>query len=72
MITELCGGELCEIINDNTSIKQERSIQISSDFINQILGTNLNNEVIKEKLLKIGCLIENKNSIFLVTPPSWR
>ena len=72
MITELCGGELCEIINDNTSIKQERSIEISSDFINQILGTNLNNEVIKEKLLKIGCLIENKNSIFLVTPPSWR
>ncbi len=72
MITELCGGELCEIINDNTSIKQERSIQISSDFINQILGTKLNNEVIKEKLLKIGCLIENKNSIFLVTPPSWR
>ena len=37
MITELCGGELCEIINDNTSIKQERSIEISSDFINQIL-----------------------------------
>ena len=72
MITELCGGELCEIINDNTSIKQERSIEISSDFINQILGTNLNNEVIKEKLLKIGCSIENKNSIFLVTPPSWR
>ena len=72
MITELCGGELCEIINDNTSIKQERSIQISSDFINQILGTKLNNEVIKEKLLEIGCLIENKNSIFLVTPPSWR
>ena len=72
MITELCGGELCEVINDNTSIKQERSIEISSDFINQILGTNLNNEVIKEKLLKIGCLIENKNSIFLVTPPSWR
>ena len=72
MITELCGGGLCEIINDNTSIKQERSIQISSDFINQILGTKLNNEVIKEKLLKIGCLIENKNSIFLVTPPSWR
>ena len=72
MITELCGGELCEIINDNTSIKQEISIEISSDFINQILGTNLNNEVIKDKLLKIGCLIENKNSIFLVTPPSWR
>ncbi len=72
MITELCGGELCEIINDNTSIKQERSIEISSDFINQILGTNLNNEIIKEKLLKIGCSIENKNSIFLVTPPSWR
>ena len=72
MITKLCGGELCEIISDNTSIKQERSIQISSDFINQILGTNLNNEVIKEKLIKIGCLIENKNSSFLVTPPSWR
>ena len=72
MITELCGGELCEIINDNTSIKQERSIEISSDFINHILGTNLNNEVIKEKLLKIGCLIEKKNSIFLITPPSWR
>ena len=72
MITELCGGELCEIINDNTSIKQEKSIEISSDFINQILGTNLNNEVIKEKLLKIGCLVENKNSNFLVTPPSWR
>ena len=63
MITELCGGELCEIINDSTSIKQERSIEISSDFINQILGTNLNSEVIKEKLHKIGCLIENKNSI---------
>ena len=72
MITELCGGELCEIINDNSSIKQERSIEISKDFINQILGTNLNIEVIKEKLLKIGCSIENKDSIFLVTPPSWR
>ena len=72
MITELCGGELCEIINDNTSIKQESSIEISSDFINQTLGTNLNDEAIKEKLLKIGCLIENKNSIFVVTPPSWR
>ena len=72
MITELCGGELCEIKNDNSLITEERSIEISPDFINQILGTNLNNEVIKEKLIKIGCLIENKNSSFLVTPPSWR
>ena len=49
MITEfvaVIGG----IINDNTSIKQEISIEIS-DFINQILGTNL-----IMKLLKISYL----------------
>lgn len=72
MITKLCGGDLCEIIKDNSSIKKDQSIEISSNFINQILGTNLNDKVIQEKLVKIGCLIENKNSFFLVTPPSWR
>jgi phenylalanyl-tRNA synthetase beta chain len=72
MITKLCNGELCEIIKDNSSTNKERSIEVSSDFINQILGTNLNDEVVQEKLLKIGCLIEKKNSIFLVAPPSWR
>jgi phenylalanyl-tRNA synthetase beta chain len=72
MITKLCGGDLCEIIKDNSSIKKDQSIEISSNFINQILGTNLNDKLIQEKLVKIGCLIENKNSFFLVTPPSWR
>ena len=72
MITKLCGGDFCEIIKDNSSIKKDKSIEISSNFINQILGTNLNDKLIQEKLAKIGCLIENKNSFFLVTPPSWR
>ena len=58
MITKLCGGDLCEIIKDNSSIKKDQSIEISSNFINQILGTNLNDKLIQEKLVKIGCLIE--------------
>ena len=72
LITKLCGGDLCEIIKDNSSIKRDKFIEISSNFINQILGTNLNDKLIQEKLVKIGCLIENKKSYFLVTPPSWR
>ena len=39
--------------------------------MNKILGTNLTEKIIIEKLLKIGCLIE-KNNDLNVLPPSWR
>ena len=72
MIIKNCGGEVGSIVSDSISTPKNPYIEINIDFINQILGYEINKKVIENKLLKIGCDLKIEKKVFKVSPPSWR
>ena len=72
MILENCGGRVGSIINDSGEVDINQEIIIDSSFIRKVLGFEVDDKKIEEKLLLIGCKIKKIKNMMNVTPPSWR
>ena len=72
MILENCGGRVGSIINDSGEVDINQEIIIDSSFIRRVLGFEVDDTKIEEKLLLIGCKIKKIKNMMNVTPPSWR
>ena len=72
MILDICGGDINEQVTDNGKVEKLKEIEISTNFVNQLLGTTLDEKIINDILSKIGCLVKKNDSSFFVTVPSWR
>ncbi len=71
MILNNCGGEPGSIVNDSEKIVENNKIQIERMFFERVLGVEIPNQFIHDKLIKIGCDLEGTENL-VVTPPSWR
>ncbi len=71
MILKTCGGEPGSIVSDGKKIAKNNKIQVEKAFFERILGVEISNQFIHDKLNKIGCDLE-VNENLVVTPPSWR
>ena len=72
MIVDICGGEIGSTVSDGEFREAQNIIKIDSTFLKNILGEEFSLEFIKEKLLKIGCQVAQRNNSLSVVPPSWR
>ena len=55
MILENCGGKAGSIVNDSGRSETNFEIIIKTDFISKILGFDIDEGIILEKLSMIGC-----------------
>lgn len=73
LIQELAGGEILNGIYDVYPVPQpEKRIKVRTERINKILGISLNSEAIKFYLEKLDLKVEDKDSYFEVTVPTYR
>lgn len=74
MLQELCGGIVAGQILDYQSkdVVKNHPIYINSDFINERLGSNLDNQSISELLRLTEFQIAQKEDELIITPPFWR
>ncbi|MEE2694860.1 MAG: phenylalanine--tRNA ligase subunit beta [Pseudomonadota bacterium] len=72
MIIKNCGGEVGSIVNDSEKIIVNEEIEIETNFFSRILGYEIDEKTIFEKLRSIGCRVEKKKGKIFVKPPSWR
>ena len=72
MIKKTCGGDIGTIVNETINVAKLPEINLTVEFLNKLLGTNLKKEIIIQSLTRIGCKLKEKEKNFLVIPPSWR
>jgi phenylalanyl-tRNA synthetase beta chain len=74
MLKEYCGGSVASNLKDHksSSITANQCIQIDCDFINERLGSNLDNNMVIELLSRTEFIVENNNDELVVTAPFWR
>ena len=71
MILKNCGGEPGSIVTDSQKINENKKYKVEKAFFERVLGIEISNQFICDKLNKIGCDLE-VNENLVVTPPSWR
>ena len=71
MILKSCGGEPGSVITDSKKINEKKTIKIEKAFFKRVLGIEISDKFIHDKLKKIGCDF-NGNDNLAVIPPSWR
>ena len=55
MILKLCGGKVGSIISDSSLTKSFTKISVEKNFFEKILGHEIEEKSICEKLVKLGC-----------------
>ena len=48
------------------------SVPLNPNLISDLLGMKISNAEISKNLTAIGCKIDEKNDVWLITPPTWR
>ncbi len=69
LICELAGGQPCDPIDDYKQVAVQNTIIFSSDYINNILGTDIAREEIKTILNNYGYNFEEEDELFKVLIP---
>lgn len=73
LIIEVAGGTLEGYsVSDNTKKTADRTVAVSLDKTNKVLGLNLTSNEVKEILNRFGFSYTEENDIFTVTPPFLR
>tara|TARA_B100000287_G_scaffold428120_1_gene478964 strand:+ start:1995 stop:4391 length:2397 start_codon:yes stop_codon:yes gene_type:complete len=71
MILKNCGGEPGTIVKDSIENIPVQKIIMEKNFVNKVLGTDISEKFVTDKLQKIGCNVKVKENLE-VYPPSWR
>lgn len=72
MITEICDGEISNLLQTNTATKDKDPIKFSREFLLSKSGINLSDEQIITILENLGFTTQRNKTGFSFTPPSWR
>jgi phenylalanyl-tRNA synthetase beta chain len=71
LLVELAGGSY----QGMTAVEApmvDRTIRIAQDLPAQVAGMDIGPDTTRSKLEAIGCTVEEEDSDFVVTPPTWR
>ncbi len=71
MINKICGGKLSKIVNFKLEQKN-KIIKFDPNIICQLTGVEIENELSKSILEKLGFKIVSTNKFWDITPPTWR
>ncbi len=71
MVNRICGGTYSKIVKFE-SIKETKSIIFNPDNTYKLTGVEIENQVAKAILEKLGFLITINTDIWSIIPPSWR
>ena len=71
MVNRICGGTYSKIVKFE-SIKETKSIIFNPDNTYKLTGVEIENQVAKSILEKLGFLITINRDIWSIIPPSWR
>ena len=71
MVNRICGGTYSKIVKFE-SIKETKSIIFNPDNTYKLTGVEIENQVAKSILEKLGFLITINTDIWSIIPPSWR
>ena len=71
MVNRICGGTYSKIVKFE-SIKETKSIIFNPDNTYKLTGVEIENQVAKSILEKLGFLITINKDIWSIIPPSWR
>lgn len=72
-LVDVAGGEIAsQIFDQSRELKPNAPVRVTTDFINQRLGTNLTSEVMTTLLTNVECKMADDNGKLIVTPPFWR
>jgi phenylalanyl-tRNA synthetase beta chain len=74
LVAELASGKQASNVYDEGNYTKELmpAIQVSTDFINERLGSNLTPAQITDLLTNIECVVEENDTSLSVQPPFWR
>ena len=71
MILKNCGGEPGSIVTDSKKINENKTIEIEKAFFERVLGIEISNKFIHDKLKKLVVILSGNENL-VVIPPSWR
>ncbi len=71
MVNRICGGTYSKIVKFE-SIRETKSIIFNPDNTYKLTGVEIENQVAKSILEKLGFLITINTDIWSIIPPSWR
>ncbi|MCL2629071.1 MAG: phenylalanine--tRNA ligase subunit beta [Alphaproteobacteria bacterium] len=72
IITDACGGEICEIFTAGTEPKEMRRIEFKPSIFRKKVGIDLPEDRMREILKKLNFQVEGCGDIWIVTPTSAR
>ena len=72
MIAELAGGEISGITDIYPNKYQPRSIAVTFNRINSLIGVDLEPSYIQQTLQSLGCNVSREGDSAIVIPPSFR
>ena len=71
LLVELAGGSYQGLTAVEAPMV-DRTIRIAQDLPAQVAGMDIGPDTTRSKLEAIGCTVEEEDSDFVVTPPTWR
>ncbi len=74
LMVELAGGEVLEgVIDEYPRNIEPKIFSFRPERANTLIGAHIENAVMEQALISVGCTVENFNSSsWLITVPSWR
>lgn len=73
LIEELEAGKICDLsLDESIEFERERNIVVSVDKVNQTLGTNIDAEIMKTLLLRLGIQTEVEGKTLKCLIPAYR
>jgi phenylalanyl-tRNA synthetase beta chain len=72
LILDCCGGEVSEILEIGTPLRNTHEITLSLKKISTLIGCSVESSAAQSILEKLGCRVSLKNDYLYVTTPSWR
>ena len=72
MIINLCGGEVSKTVQTNILDTDIKKINFNTDKVKSLGGVEISIKEQKNILESLGFVVEEKNNILIITPPSFR
>jgi phenylalanyl-tRNA synthetase beta chain len=69
LITEIAGGEVVGIVDEYPTKQKNAPVSVSTNKINQILGSDFSSEEIGDVFKRLGFETKTENDIFTIIPP---
>lgn len=72
LVLDICGGKVHSTIHFNQSVQQTKTIQITIDEINKLIGEVITESEILSILTSLGCSVSLDSGLLIIEVPSYR